>query len=105
MKTTIELFEINKISFNNYSDEFSLKGIYSKNNLSYETELRLSQSILNQLMNQLQKLNQEVEISELLEIEYLPNGESHYALCTSELINTLPFNSLVTDRAYRQIRA
>ncbi len=105
MKTTIELFEINKIRFNNYSDEFSLNGIYRKNNLSYETELRLHQSILNNLINQLQKLNDDVEISDLLEIENLPNGESHYMLCTSELENIVPFGSLVTDRTYRQIRA
>lgn len=105
MKTMTELFQIEKVKFNNFSDEFSLIGTYSQDNLSYDTELRLHQSSLNHLMNQLQKLNVQVEIGELIESESLPNGEIHFIIDLTELNSVVPFYSIVSNREYKQIRA
>lgn len=105
MKSPIELFAVKMIKFNNYSDEFRLIGTYIQNTLSYETEIRLGQSKLNKLINQLQKLNPELEVSDLLQSEILPEGELHYTLDAQMLNNTFPFSALVGDTTYKQIRA
>jgi hypothetical protein len=105
MKTMTEIFQIEKVKFNNFSDEYSLIGTYSQDNLSYDTELRLHQSSLNQLMNQLQKLNAHIEIGEMIATESLPNGETHFLIDLTELNNVIPFYSIVSNREYKQIRA
>lgn len=105
MKTTFDLFAVKMIKFNNYSDEFRLIGTIIQNTLSYETEIRLAQTTLNILINELQKLNQDLEVSELLQSEILPGGELHFAMDTQSINNTLPLDVLIGDKAYKQIRA
>jgi hypothetical protein len=105
MRTTFDTFAINTIKFTSHSGEIRVIGTCQQDNLSYETELRLEQTILNVLINQIQRLNPEVEVTSLLESEALPEGEFHYSLSVCELNNTLPFYNLVEDRTYKQIRA
>lgn len=105
MKSTIETFAIKNIQFSNYSDDIRLMGTYRQNNLSYETELRLEQSRLNRLINQLQKLNPEIFVTDLLESEEILDGEVYYSFDFQNIENTLDFKTLVQDCSYKQIRA
>jgi predicted Zn-dependent protease len=105
MSTSVETFKVKSVRFTNYSDECKLFGSYHQGQLSYETELRINQSILNQLINQLQKINPDVEVSDLLESEPLIDGEFHYYLNASDLNNELYFMDIVEDRSFKQIRA
>lgn len=105
MERTFELFGVKMIKFNNYSEDIRIIGTYFMSNLSYETELRIGQSNLNQLINELQKLNPELEVSETLQTEVLPGGEIYYSINAEEMNNKLAFSALVGDSIYKQIRA
>lgn len=105
MENSIKNFEVQKISFMAGTEELSIFGKSIAGNLTYETEIRVNSSYLNMLLNNLQKLNPEVYISDIIQSEELPNGDLFYAIDTNDIESILPIETLCFNDQYRQIRA
>lgn len=105
MENTGKFIALNHITFNSEMEELNIRGTVTNNQLSYESTFRVHSSILNRLINALQKMNPDIEVSALLEVENLPNGEFNYILNTSEIDNYLPAYLFEQQQTFRQIRA
>ena len=66
MKESQKTIEVKSILFESNDPEVLLKGIVTKGHMQYETDIIISQSQLNIVMNLLQKQNQSVEIDQYL---------------------------------------
>jgi hypothetical protein len=105
MKNHSRLFQIEQISFMGGADEISIKGRSIHDNLNFETEIRIEATMINLILNGLQKQNPEMIVADLVESEELPNGDCYYCLQTKELHNVLPVDLFSNSTRYRQIRA
>jgi hypothetical protein len=105
MENVFRSFEVNKICFNNFSDEMSMAGTMFQENLSFETILKLPNSMMNLVINKLQKQNPDSEITSLIETETLPGDEINYSICLSEFNNLLAVSELIETNFFKQIRA
>ncbi|MFN6014456.1 MAG: hypothetical protein ACK47F_07195 [Flavobacteriales bacterium] len=63
MHTPAHLFEISEIAFLTFANEITLRGTIHRGTLHYETELCLNSSQLNKVINALQHLNPEADIT------------------------------------------
>ncbi len=107
MKMKFDNISVNKIVFETGNEDVSVSANVLKGNLSYETELVISFSDLNLLINKIQKNGPEnKDISSLFESEKMYNGNLLYTLDLEKKISypislgTIEFNNNV-----RQIRA
>ena len=98
---------VNKIVFETGNEDVSVSANVLKGNLSYESELVISFSDLNLLINKIQKnVSENTDISSLFESEKMYNGNLLYTLDLEKKISyqislgTIEFNNNV-----RQIRA
>ena len=93
--------EINMISINAAADDVLIQGKVSRGVLSYDGSLIIGLSELNRLINLLQKMNPNNEISALFESEELPFGTA-YNLDAQSLnhksISIRELNSYTTNR-------
>ena len=71
---------VSQLEFSNQSEEVILKGQLINQNLSYQSTFIVGISMLNILLNNLQKSNPDLDVQELIEVESLPNGELNYLL-------------------------
>ena len=93
------------MEFSNQSEEVILKGQLINQNLSYQSTFIVGISMLNILLNNLQKSNPDLDVQELIEVESLPNGELNYLLNVEEISNILPAWIIESEKTYKQIRA
>lgn len=96
---------VSQLEFSNQSEEVILKGHLINQNLSYQSTFIVGISMLNVLLNNLQKSNPDLDVQELIEIEALPNGELNYLLNVEEISNILPAWLIESEKTYKQIRA
>ena len=96
---------VSQLEFSNQSEEVILKGQLINQNLSYQSTFIVGISMLNVLLNNLQKSNPDVDVQELIEVESLPNGELNYLLNVEEISNILPAWIIESEKTYKQIRA
>ena len=107
MKMKFDNISVNKIVFETGNEDVSVSANVLKGNLSYESELVISFSDLNLLINKIQKnVSENTDISSLFESEKMYNGNLLYTLDLEKKISyqislgTIEFNNNV-----RQIRA
>ena len=105
MKNYSKFFQIEEISFMGGADEMSIKGAAIHDNLNFETEIRIESALINCILNGLQKQNPDTIITDLVENEVLPNGDSFFSIHTKDLHNILPMDLFSNSTRYRQIRA
>jgi hypothetical protein len=96
---------VNQLEFSNQSEEVILKGQLINQNLSYQSTFIVGISMLNVLLNNLQKANPDLDVQDLIEVESLPNGELNYLLNVEEISNILPAWIIESAKTYKQIRA
>jgi|688.fasta_scaffold223402_2 glycyl-tRNA synthetase alpha subunit len=96
---------VNQLEFSNQSEEVILKGQLINQNLSYQSTFIVGISMLNVLLNNLQKSNPDLDVQDLIEVESLPNGELNYLLNVEEISNILPAWIIESAKTYKQIRA
>jgi hypothetical protein len=96
---------VSQLEFSNQSEEVILKGQMINQNLSYQSTFIVGISMLNVLLNNLQKSNPDLDVQELIEIESLPNGELNYLLNVEEISNILPAWLIESEKTFKQIRA
>jgi glycyl-tRNA synthetase alpha subunit len=105
MENLGKLIAVNQLEFSNQSEEVILKGQLINQNLSYQSTFIVGISMLNVLLNNLQKSNPDLDVQDLIEVESLPNGELNYLLNVEEISNILPAWIIESAKTYKQIRA
>lgn len=106
MSTYNPKIKISSIVYDTMDANVLVNAVSIKNHLSFETQLIVSFSELNRILNQLQKLNPMISVSELFQEERLDQQFSQYFLDGERLNNnTLMMNHFVLDLAKKQIRA
>jgi hypothetical protein len=103
MENLGKLIAVNQLEFSN--QEVILKGQLINQNLSYQSTFIVGISMLNVLLNNLQKSNPDLDVQDLIEVESLPNGELNYLLNVEEISNILPAWIIESAKTYKQIRA
>lgn len=81
--------KIDSILFDNTETKVLIKGQTIKDHLSYNTELFISFSELNLLLNELQQRNQNVYVTDLFEEELIGNDYYQTHLTTEKLENSI----------------
>lgn len=106
MHTTYNNIAISSLVFTSNDTEVLVKGNVSKGKLTYETELLISQTQLNMVMNQLSKQNESFRIDEFLKSEQLDQYEHLYYADFSGLVHrTIDIRPIVKANQITQIRA
>ena len=106
MYTEAKTIEVSTILFESNDPEVLLKGTVSKGFMTFDTDVIISHTQLNQLMNQLQKQNQSLEYDTLLTSEKMYNDETLYtANFTSDLNRSVNLEELMFSESLKQIRA
>lgn len=105
MNTHLTTIKIESIVFDNTDTKVLIKGETFKNHLSYASEMFISFNELNVLMNDLQKKNPLVLISDLLKEESF--GEYHQTILDAEQLENARVNLsfLSSKGAKKLIRA
>lgn len=101
-----KVIEINQVLFETNDQEVLVKGELHKGHLKFATDIIISHSQLNQLMNQIQKQNPTADFSNLFKTEKMYDGEVLYsANFTADTTNFVDINLLTDSTHLRQIRA
>lgn len=100
---TIEIKEIIILSSNN---EITMTGVVKRNMMTYTTHMGLDSTQLNLVINQLQKINPDNEISEMFNSRSGENGQILFFFNTNDLENnTLEIDSFSQNETILQVRA
>ena len=106
MNTYIRTIEVNSILFESNDPEVLVKGTITKGYMTFDTDVIISHSQLNCLINQLQKQNNNLEMSELLTSERMYNDETLYSAELSAISNRcVDLENLTVMQPVKQIRA
>ncbi len=106
MRKINKIIEIKSIQFESNEPEVLVKGNITQGTMRYSTDIIISQTQLNIIVNQLKKKNSAFNFSDTLTVETMFNNETMY---TSDLSNTLEssfyLNELLAPKTFVQIRA
>ena len=106
MVTKDKIFEIEKIIFESNDTSILMKGKIHEYYMNYSSEIIISSSHLNQLLNQLKRKNKYLDLEKLIITEPMFNGET---LFTINMINSynsyVNLNELTNQDCIKQIRA
>jgi hypothetical protein len=106
MDTHKRTFEVNSFLFESDDPNVSLKGRIINGHMSFPTELSISHSQLNILINELKKQNVEMKVEDYLEAEKMYNNQILYtAIFSKKLSRLIDLNSLTLTRPIKQLRA
>ena len=97
---------IQEISLYTAKDEICLKGRMQQGQLSYDTSVFISSSQLNRVINQLQKLNEEVDVSASFSSKCDYDGNLFMWLNTQDFNETsIPWDTFSLPQKQMLIRA
>lgn len=106
MSTYNSKIKISSIVYDSSDANVLINAVSIKNHLSFESQLIVSFSELNRLLNQLQKQNPMISVSELFQEERLDQHFSQFFLDGEQINNnTLMIDHFVLDSVKKQIRA
>lgn len=106
MDTQKRTFELNSFLFESNAQEVSLEGTIVNGNMSFPTEICISHSQLNILINQLKKQNEVLNIEDFLESEEMYNGEVLYtAVLSNKISRIIDLSILTLTHSIMQVRA
>ena len=106
MKNALQTIEINEIMILSSNDEIMIKGTQQREFLSFETQLYINSTQLNKIINELQKLNAEQEVSEMFKSQPSIDGKTMFCFDATELeISTIEFDVFEQNNKLLQIRA
>lgn len=107
MKAMFDKMNIHKITFETGDSDVYVNTTIQQGNLSYDTELVISFSDLNVLINNMQKqIDHQTDISSLFETDKMYNGNLMYNLDFEKKLNrSVQLESMEFTQSIRQIRA
>jgi len=106
MNRSNQLLKINAITYDNVDSNVLIQATSLNDHLSYETQLFISFSELNIVLNELQKRNPEKKVSELFIEERLDQYFTQHYLDANTLKNsTILFDRSILSSTKKQIRA
>lgn len=106
MYSTKKIIEIKEVLFETNDEEVLIKGEIQKGHMKFATDIIITHTQLNQLINELKKINQFFDFSNIFKSEKMYNGETLYsALFSEKTINKIDLNLLAFNTPLRQIRA
>lgn len=107
MAAIFDKLEIQKIIFETGDSDVFVSANITQGNLSYMTQLIVSYTDLNILINKMQRIvKDDIDISSLFESEKMYNGNLLYTLdIEKKLDSIIELNSFSFDHNIRQIRA
>ena len=106
MNVSIKTIEINRIQFESNDPDVLIKGNVKQGNLEYPTDILVSQTQLNKIVNQLKKQNENFELNEIITIDQTGMNDFLYtAKFNSEVNSRLFLHDLLQQQPYVQIRA
>ncbi|PWL27345.1 MAG: hypothetical protein DCO96_11410 [Fluviicola sp. XM-24bin1] len=106
MEAANTIFNIESILFESNDPEVLMRGTMVKGVMQYESELILSHTQLNKVINLLQRQNAETTIHDLISSEPMYNGALLYSGTFAGLSNpNISLDSISADVPMRQIRA
>lgn len=106
MFTERKVLEISEVLFETNDSEVLVKGQIQKGHMKFATDIIITHTQLNQILNQLKKINQSFDFSNLFKTEKMYDGEILYsALFTNETNNNIDMDLLTFSSPLRQIRA
>lgn len=99
-------FNVQQVLFETNDSEVLLQGTTIKGVMHYESQLILTHTQLNQVLNLLQRQNAECDIHSCVKSEPMYNGETLYSGYFAELPNaTIDLSLIATNYPMKQIRA
>lgn len=107
MKATFDKINIHQITFETGNSDVWVNTTIQQGNLYYDSELVISFSDLNVLINNMQKqVSDQTDISSLFETDKMYNGNLMYCLDFEKKLNTsIQLESMEFNHSIRQIRA
>jgi hypothetical protein len=106
MKKAHQKIEISSLVFTTNDPEVLVKGTVSRGKLSYETELLITQSQLNMVINQLIRQNESFSVDHYLKTERVDQYEQlYYADFSAVVDTTIDIATIVKSHQITQIRA
>jgi hypothetical protein len=97
---------ISSVVFTSNDPEVLVKGSVSRGKLSFETELLITQTQLNMVLNQLSKQNESFRVDSYLQSEQVDQYEQlYYADFTSIQNTTIDMRPIIKENQITQIRA
>ncbi|MDX2362027.1 MAG: hypothetical protein QNK23_14555 [Crocinitomicaceae bacterium] len=106
MDTNIQSFAVETIIFESNDTEVLLKGVAHQGHMAYSTDMIISHTQLNQVINTLHRQNSSLNIHELLTTEKMYNDEILYTAKLSESIDAqINLSEFIFDQPVVQIRA
>lgn len=106
MKKVHEKIDISSLVFTSTDAEVLVKGTVSRGKLSYESEILITQTQLNMVLNQLSRQNESFSVDNYLKMEQVDQYEHvFYADLSSVVYSTIDIAPIVKSRQITQIRA
>ncbi len=101
-----KIIKITSIQFESNEPEVLVKGCIKHGNMSYPTDILISQTQLNIIINQIKKKNPAFDFSETLTVETMYNNEKMFtANLSNSHYTTFDLDELFAPKTYIQIRA
>ena len=106
MSTEGKTFEITTILFESNDTSVLVKGTINQGHMNYSSDITVSMSQLNQLLNQLRRQNDIFELEEVMVSERMYNDETLYTINLNQSHNSIVnLTELTNQDSIRQIRA
>ena len=106
METAQKYFEINSLSFEAKDIDVIIRGNIIQDHMSYTTDVLVSQTGLNRLINELYRQNEGYNVHELINSERIQENEIFYTAEFSNLQNRmLNLDMILGNQSLKQIRA
>lgn len=106
MENQLNFIDVEGLLFESNDHEVLLQGTIHEGFLKYQTEIIISQTQLNIVLNQLQKQNESIQIDQFICREEMYNNEVLYnAKFADHLDKCIDLSSLTSFERIKQIRA
>lgn len=106
MEASIKKLEIKSIQFESNDLEVLIKGEMSYGHLSHPTDILVSQTQLNKIINQLSKQNKNFEFDKFITAEEMYDSETLYTiLFDSDINSSLYLHEILNTQSYIEICA
>lgn len=105
MENRVNYLELGRMHFMSDTTEICIIGKVIQGNLSYLSEFRVDNSLINRILNRIQAQNPEKEIGELLKTEALANGDRYFEMNFDGVKAIIELHELDSMNKCIQIRA
>jgi len=106
MENLSKQLKISNISFESNNNEVLVQGLLNKGMMSYETDLIITHTQLNIILNCISGSNPNFDLNESLITEIMFDSTNMYKLDLTNLANnSIDLNLIETIQPFRQIRA